>query len=69
MATFVATNYGLTRLLKYDIKLPNTKDVFCDDNGKPFRNINRSWKTAKRRADAINAGVAQLVEQGFCKPL
>jgi len=45
----IPINYGLTGLLKYGIKLPNTEYVFCDDNDKPFRNINRSWKTAKTR--------------------
>jgi len=45
----IPINYGLTRLLKYGIKLPNTKYVFCNDTGKLFRNINRSCETAKRR--------------------
>jgi len=65
MATFIPTNYGLTRPLEYGIKLPNRESVFCDNNGRLFRDVNRSWKTAKRGA-CNNAGVAQLVEQGFC---
>jgi len=44
----------LTKVLKFGIKVENTEYVFCDENGKPFRNINRSWKTAKRRAGIKN---------------
>ena len=51
-------NYELTRQLRYGIKLPNSEYRFSDENGRPFRNISRCH----------NAGVAQLVEQGFCKP-
>ena len=50
----IPLNYELTRLLKYGIKLPNTEYVFCDENGKAFININRSWKTAKRKAGIRN---------------
>jgi len=44
----------LTRLLKYGIKVEDTEYVFCDAKGRPFTNINRSWKTAKRRAGIKN---------------
>jgi len=44
----------LTQVLKYGIKVENTEHVFCNGNGTPFRNINRSWKTAKRRAGITN---------------
>jgi integrase len=38
----IIINYGFDkRLLEYGIKLANSEHVFCNDNGKPFRNINR----------------------------
>jgi len=40
----------LTQVLKCGIKVENSEYVFCHENGAPFSNINRSWKTAKRRA-------------------
>ncbi len=50
----IKMNKPLTDLLKYDIKKPNTKYVFCDDNGKPLVNIGRAWKTALKRAGITN---------------
>jgi len=50
----IPLNSELTKLLRFSIKKPNTEYVFCDGDGKPFRNINRSWKTAKRRAGIKN---------------
>ena len=45
----IPLNSELTNLLRFSIKKPNTEYVFCDENGKPFSNINRSWKTAKNK--------------------
>jgi integrase len=50
----ISLNSELTNLLRFCIKKPNTEYVFCDENGKPFTNINRPWRTAKRRAGIKN---------------
>jgi len=50
----IPLNSELTNLLRFSIKKPNTEYLFCDENDKPFSNINRSWKTAKRRAGIKN---------------
>ena len=48
-------NYELTRQLKYGIKLPNSEYRFTDKSG-----------SLRKYKHSHNAGVAQLVEQGFC---
>ena len=54
----IPLNYELTRQLKYGIKLPNSEYRFTDENG-----------SLRKYKHSHNAGVAQLVEQGFCKPI
>jgi len=46
----IPMNDLLTETLKYGIKKPGSEYVFCDENGEPFTRLDRSFKTALKRA-------------------
>lgn len=50
----IPMNDLLTETLKYGIKSPGSEYVFCDEKGEPFTRLDRSFKTALRRAGIRN---------------
>lgn len=46
----VPMNKFLTETVRFDIKKPGSEYVFCNDKGKPFIHVDRSFKTALKRA-------------------
>lgn len=50
----IPMNDLLTETLKYGIKKPGFEYVFCDDNREPFTRLDRSFKTALKRAGITN---------------
>ena len=50
----IPMNDLLTETLKYGIKSPGSEYVFCDEKGEPFTRLDRSFKTALRRAGVNN---------------
>jgi integrase len=50
----IPMNNFLTETVRFDIKKPGSEYVFCNDNGKPFIHVDRSFKTALKRAGIRN---------------
>ncbi|MFH1282051.1 MAG: site-specific integrase [bacterium] len=65
----VPMNNRLIEIFKYGIKKPNTEYVFCDDFGKSFTTIRRSFKTALKRAGISNFTFHSLRHDFACHAL